>query len=164
MPCDPKNPVEVACFHQDNPHIKNTVIPPGIPYIFRREVGENPRPWQELRPDLSSTFTQLNNLPAETKRNIANINQAFGSELLVALSEFHRVEIAPLMLRAKEYGENRILKTLNKESGGLVGAGVGALDDRLTSFNKSVLKSQHHCVGHPKTKSCHPDEPVVTIN
>ena len=138
LPCDPNNPAEVACFRQDNPHIKSSVIPPGTPYILRREIGENPRPWQELRPDLFSTFTQLNNLPAETRRNIANMNQAFGSELLVALSEFYRVEVAPLMFNAKEYAWN----TLNKESGGLIGAGVGAIDNRLTGFNKAILKSQ----------------------
>ncbi|WDE11848.1 hypothetical protein [Thalassomonas haliotis] len=142
LPCDPNNPDEVACFRQDNPHIKSSVIPPGTPYIFRKDIGENPRPWQELRPDLSSTFTQINNLPTETRRNIANMNQTFGSELLVALSEFHRVEIAPMVFRAKEYGKNQVWDTLNKESGGLVGAGVGALDDRLTGFNKAVLKSQ----------------------
>ena len=113
LPCDPNNPDEVACFRQDNPHIKSTVIPPGTPYIFRKDIGDNPRPWQELRPDLSSTFTQLNNLPAETRRNIANMNQVFGSELLVALSEFNRTEISPMVLRAKEYGQNTVMHKLN---------------------------------------------------
>ncbi|WDE11850.1 hypothetical protein [Thalassomonas haliotis] len=142
LPCDLNNPDEVACFRKDNPHIKSTVIPPGTPYILRREIGENSRPWQELRPDLSDTFTRLNNLDAETRRNIANMNKSFGSELLVALSEFHRVEIAPLVLRTKEYAKDKVWKTVNKESGGLVGAGVGALDNRLTNFNKVVLESQ----------------------
>ncbi|WDE11846.1 hypothetical protein [Thalassomonas haliotis] len=142
LPCDPNNPDEVDCFQKDNPHIKSTVIPPGTPYILRREIGENPRPWQELRPDLSDTFTRLNNLDAETRRNIANMNKTFGSELLVALSEFHRVEIAPLVLRTKEYAKDKVWKTVNKESGGLIGAGVGALDNRLTNFNKAVLESQ----------------------
>ena len=70
------------------------------------------------------------------------MNQTFGSELLVALSAFHRTEIAPMVLRSKEYGKNTVARKLNKESGGLVGAGIAALDDRLTGFNKAVLKSQ----------------------
>ncbi|WP_281559102.1 hypothetical protein [Thalassomonas sp. RHCl1] len=39
LPCDHNNPDEIACFHRDNPHIKNTVIPPGTPYIFRTRLA-----------------------------------------------------------------------------------------------------------------------------
>ncbi|WDE06961.1 hypothetical protein SG34_008755 [Thalassomonas viridans] len=142
LPCDVNDQDEVACFYQDNPHIKTPFIARGTPYIYRPGVGKNPRPWDELRPDLLHTFRQLHALPADTRRNIAAMNQTYGSELLVALSEFHRNEIAPMVSATKEYNRNTIAPTLIKESGGLTGAGVAALSNRLSAFSKSVIASQ----------------------
>ncbi|WDE03704.1 hypothetical protein SG34_020295 [Thalassomonas viridans] len=142
LPCPSNDQEAVAAFLRDNPHISGNFIPQGTPYILRQGPVDKSRPWQELRPDLVSNFNQLKALPAESRRNIADLNEAYGTDLLVALSEFHQAEIAPMVAEVKKYQQDTVIPFLKSDSHGLVGAAATALESRFMGFAKASIKYQ----------------------
>ncbi|WP_281556821.1 hypothetical protein [Thalassomonas sp. RHCl1] len=141
LPCSP-DPQAVEAFLQDNPHISGNFIPQGTPYILRQGQIDKTRPWQELRPDLASNFNQLKALPAQSRRNIAELNETYGMQFLAALSEFHQAEIAPMIAEVKKYQQDTVIPFLKSDSHGLAGAGATALETRLTGFARAAIKYQ----------------------
>ncbi|WDE13496.1 hypothetical protein [Thalassomonas haliotis] len=81
-------------------------------------------------------------LPGETRRNIAALNETYGTELLVALSEFHQNEIAPMVAEVKKYQQDKVIPFLKSDTHGLAGAAATALESRLTGFAKASIQYQ----------------------
>jgi len=142
LPCPPNDQEAAAAFLQDNPHISGNFIPLGTPYILRQGPVDKARPWQELRPDLESNFNQLKALPAQSRRNIAALNETYGTELLLALSEFHQNEIAPMVAAVKQYQQDTVIPYLKSDSHGWAGAAATALESRFMGFAKASVKYQ----------------------
>ncbi|WDE00744.1 hypothetical protein [Thalassomonas actiniarum] len=141
LPCPP-DPQAVEAFLLDNPHISGNFIPQGTPYILRQGQIDKARPWQELRPDLVSNFNQLKALPAESRRNISALNETYGTELLLALSEFHLAEIAPMAEAMKQYNQDTVIPYLKSDTHGWAGAAATALESRFMGFAKALVKYQ----------------------
>ncbi|WDE13507.1 hypothetical protein [Thalassomonas haliotis] len=141
LPCPP-DPQAVEAFLQDNPHISGNFIPQGTPYILRQGQLDKTRRWQELRPDLVSNFNQLKALPGDSRRNIAALNETYGTELLVALSEFHQHEIAPMVAEVKKYQQETVTPFLESNTHGIAGAAATGLENRFMGFAKASVKYQ----------------------
>ncbi|WP_426370214.1 hypothetical protein [Pseudocolwellia sp. HL-MZ7] len=126
-----QNTKENTLFLKDNPHIK-TVIHKGTPFLLRDNY-EDPA-WKIA---LDATPNIIKNLQTITPREqftIADINASFGSDMLVAMASLHQDKIKPLLAILNNYAQN--------ESLGLGGAAATAMQSRLDSFGKAVMK--HH--------------------
>ena len=102
-------------FSQDNNHIKTKVITSGTPYIWRKEYTDS----------LSAPTTEQKNivnqfafLTAQSRRNIAGMLRDFGSETLLAISDF-QAQVIPLV-------------TGNPQ--GIVGSGATSIEARGSKF------------------------------
>ncbi|WDE03698.1 hypothetical protein SG34_020265 [Thalassomonas viridans] len=87
-------------------------------------------------------FNQLKALPAQSRRNIAALNETYGTELLLALSEFHQNEIAPMVAAVKQYQQDTVIPYLKSDSHGWAGAAATALESRFMGFAKASVKYQ----------------------
>ncbi|WDE13503.1 hypothetical protein [Thalassomonas haliotis] len=81
-------------------------------------------------------------LPGESRRNIAALNETYGMELLMALSEFHQNEIAPMVAEVKKYQQESVIPFLKSDSHGLAGAAATAMESRFMGFAKASVKYQ----------------------
>jgi len=126
-----QNTKENNLFLQDNPHIKS-VISKGTPFILRDNY--NDPAWKIA---LDATPNIMNTLQAMTPREqctLADINASFGSDMLVAMAGFHQDKLKPLLATLNNYDK--------REPMGLGGAAATAMQSRLDSFGKAVMK--HH--------------------
>lgn len=123
-PVDMNDAAAVKQFRKDNPHIIGPRIPKGMPMVVR---SGNSNDISALRPDLTCALNQANSLPAQSRRNIADMVETFGGDVIVAMSEFYAVEVQPI---------------LEKYSIGAVGAAATAVDERVSQFGKSIIKYQ----------------------
>ncbi len=102
-------------FSQDNNHIKTKVITSGTPYIWRKEYTDS----------LSAPTTEQKNivnqfafLPAQSRRNIAGMLRDFGSETLLAISDF----------------QAQVIPFLSSNAHGIVGSGATSIEARSSKF------------------------------
>lgn len=102
-------------FTKDNNHIKNQVITSGTPYIWRREYSNSYTPPTS---EQQSIVRQFDLLPAQSRRNIAYMLRDFGSETLMALSDF----------------QNQVMPFLSENTHGVVGAGATSIEARSSKF------------------------------
>ncbi|QLE84481.1 hypothetical protein FLM48_04880 [Shewanella sp. Scap07] len=123
-PVDMNDAAAVKQFRKDNPHIIGPRIPKGMPMVVR---SGNSNDISALRPDLTCALNQANSLPAQSRRNIADMVETFGGDVIVAMSEFYAVEVQPV---------------LEKYSVGAAGAAATAIDERVSQFGKSIIKYQ----------------------
>jgi len=80
-------------FSKDNNHIKSDVITSGTPYIWRKEYSQfSDNPTSEQK----NILRQFSLLPAQSKRNIAGMLRDFGSETLLAISDF-QAQVIPFL-------------------------------------------------------------------
>ena len=125
-PVDQNNKQAFAAFERDNPHLNGAFISAGTPFIMRSDSNNdnaNNIDWRQARPDLVCAFNQIQSLPPQAKRNIASMDNLYGSENLQALADFYQAELAPM---------------IRNESIGAVGAAATAFDTRLSNFAKSA--------------------------
>ncbi|MCO6356283.1 hypothetical protein GBO14_16305 [Pseudoalteromonas shioyasakiensis] len=102
-------------FTKDNNHIKNQVITSGTPYIWRREYSDSYTPPTN---EQQSIVRQFDLLPAQSRRNIAYMLRDFGSETLMAISDF----------------QNQVMPFLAENTHGIVGAGATSIQARSSKF------------------------------
>ncbi len=138
----PVLPHELTAFRQDNPHLNSDILPQGVPFILRSQPAPDDRPWRERHPDLALVFNQIQSLSVQSRRNIANLNQMYGSDMLLALSVLHEKEIAPLLAQGQRYGSDTLVPVMRKESNGMAGAAATAMESRLSNFAKAAGKYQ----------------------
>jgi hypothetical protein len=129
-------------FKQDNPHIKGPVIHKGTPYIIRPNAGRSEKSWEQLKPELAQVFLQFQRLPVPARRNIAEMNEVFGTDMLLALSEVYQNEIQPLAQYTRNYMVDTVMPTAVAEFPGLSGAAATAMESRMSQFAKTALKYQ----------------------
>ena len=127
-PVDRNDKQALADFQRDNSHIRGSFISAGTPFIMRTNSSnsssnDHNRDWKQARPDLVCTFKKMQSLPQQSKRNIAVMDDMFGSDQLQAIADFYQAELAPMA---------------HKESIGAIGAASTALDTRLSNFAKSA--------------------------
>ena len=124
-PVDRNDKQALADFQKDNSHIRGSFISAGTPFIMRANSSSNDHnsDWKQARPDLVCTFKKMQSLPQQSKRNIAVMDDMFGSDQLQAIADFYQTELAPMA---------------HKESIGAIGAASTALDTRLSNFAKSA--------------------------
>ena len=125
-PIDTSDKAAVTTFRQDNPHLIGNIIPAGTPFIMRGK-GEGAKPWRESRPDLVCAFKQLQSLAPQARRNIANMNETYGADMVQAIADFYQNEVAPFT---------------RQQSVGAIGAAATALDSRLSTFAKAAANYQ----------------------
>ena len=123
--------MENVLFLKDNPHIK-TVIHKGTPFVLRDNY-EDPA-WKIALDATPNIMNRLQTITPRDQCTIADINASFGSDVLVAMAGFHQDKIMPLLVLLNDYAKN--------ESLGLAGAAATAMQSRLDSFGKAVMK--HH--------------------
>lgn len=102
-------------FSKDNNHIKSDVITSGTPYIWRKEYSQfsdNPTPEQK------NILRQFSLLPAQSKRNIAGMLRDFGSETLLAISDF----------------QAQVIPFLESNTHTIVGSGSTSIEARSSKF------------------------------
>lgn len=102
-------------FSKDNSHIKNEVITSGTPYIWRKEysqLSDNPTSEQK------NILRQFSLLPAQSKRNIAGMLRDFGSETLLAISDF----------------QAQVIPFLESNTHAIVGSGATSIEARSSKF------------------------------
>lgn len=126
-----QNTKENNLFLKDNPHIK-TVIPKGTPFLLRDNY-EDPA-WKTALDTTPNIMNRLQTIDPREQCTIADINASFGSDMLVAMASLHQDKIKPLLATLNHYAQ--------KESAGLGGAAATAMQSRLDSFGKAVIK--HH--------------------
>ena len=102
-------------FTKDNNHIKNQVITSGTPYIWRREYSDSYTPPTN---EQQSIVRQFDLLPAQSRRNIAYMLRDFGSETLMAISDF----------------QNQVMPFLSENTHGIVGSGATSIQARSSKF------------------------------
>jgi hypothetical protein len=126
-----QNTKETALFLQDNPHIK-TIIPKGTPFLLRNNY-EDPA-WKIALDATPNIIKSLQTITPREQCTLADINASFGSDMLVAMASLHQDKIKPLLATLNHYAQT--------ESLGLGGAAATAMQSRLDSFGKAVMK--HH--------------------
>ncbi len=108
-------------FTKDNNHIKNQVITSGTPYIWRREYSDSYTPPTN---EQQSIVRQFDLLPAQSRRNIAYMLRDFGSETLMAISDF----------------QNQVMPFLSENTHGIVGSGATSIQARSSKFATYAYK------------------------
>ncbi|BED91499.1 hypothetical protein PspMM1_39670 [Pseudoalteromonas sp. MM1] len=106
---------EKDVFSKDNSHIKNEVITSGTPYIWRKEysqLSDNPTSEQK------NILRQFSLLPAQSKRNIAGMLRDFGSETLLAISDF----------------QAQVIPFLESNTHAIIGSGATSIEARSSKF------------------------------
>ncbi|GLQ29756.1 hypothetical protein [Litoribrevibacter albus] len=141
-PCFPGDQPSAEKFKLDNPHISGPVIQKGTPYIIRPNTGAHQQPWQQMRPDLALMFKKIQSLSASERRNISEMNEYFGTDMLLALSEVYENEIQPLAQYTQNYMTNTVMPIAVNEFPGVSGAAATAMESRMSQFAKSALKYQ----------------------
>lgn len=102
-------------FSKDNNHIKSDVITSGTPYIWRKEYSQFPdNPTSEQK----NILRQFSLLPAQSKRNIAGMLRDFGSETLLAISDF----------------QAQVIPFLESNTHTIVGSGSTSIEARSSKF------------------------------
>ncbi|AZN34892.1 hypothetical protein [Pseudoalteromonas sp. Xi13] len=108
-------------FSNDNSHIKNEVITSGTPYIWRKEysqLSDNPTSEQK------NILRQFSLLPAQSRRNIAGMLRDFGSETLLAISDF----------------QAQVIPFLESNTHAIVGSGATSIEARSSKFVDLAIK------------------------
>ncbi|MDC9512488.1 hypothetical protein PSH47_12160 [Pseudoalteromonas sp. CST5] len=108
-------------FSKDNNHIKSDVITSGTPYIWRKEysqLSDNPTSEQK------NILRQFSLLPAQSKRNIAGMLRDFGSETLLAISDF----------------QAQVIPFLESNTHAIVGSGATSIEARSSKFVDLAIK------------------------
>lgn len=95
-----------------------------------------------MRPDLALMFKKIQSLSASERRNISEMNEYFGTDMLLALSEVYENEIQPLAQYTQNYMTNTVMPTAVNEFPGVSGAAATAMESRMSQFAKSALKYQ----------------------
>ncbi|TMP07598.1 hypothetical protein CWC11_06070 [Pseudoalteromonas sp. S3178] len=102
-------------FSKDNNHIKSDVITSGTPYIWRKEYSQfSDNPTSEQK----NILRQFSLLPAQSKRNIAGMLRDFGSETLLAISDF----------------QAQVIPFLESNTHAIVGSGATSIEARSSKF------------------------------
>tara|TARA_B100001063_G_C16742272_1_gene545448 strand:+ start:628 stop:1647 length:1020 start_codon:yes stop_codon:yes gene_type:complete len=102
-------------FSKDNNHIKSDVITSGTPYIWRKEYSQfSGTPTSEQK----NILRQFSLLPAQSKRNIAGMLRDFGSETLLAISDF----------------QAQVIPFLESNTHTIVGSGSTSIEARSSKF------------------------------
>ena len=127
----PQDSIEKSLFLQDNPHIKS-VITKGTPFLLRDDY--NDPAWKIALDATPNMMSRLLTIDQQAQCTIADINASFGSDMLVALAGFHQEKMKPVLAELSKYAQ--------RESPGLSGAAATAMQSRLDSFGKAVIK--HH--------------------
>ncbi|MFC3149527.1 hypothetical protein ACFOEK_00650 [Litoribrevibacter euphylliae] len=140
-PCFPGSQASEEQFKLDNPHLSGPVIQKGTPYIIRPNTAQ-PQSWQQMRPDLALMFQKIQSLSASERRNISDMNEFYGSEMLLALSELYQNEIQPFGQHSKRYLTDIAIPKAVSEFPGLSGAAATAMESRMSVFAKSALNYQ----------------------
>jgi hypothetical protein len=123
-PVDRNDQQALADFQRDNSHIKGSFISAGTPFIMRSSSDKN-NDWKKTKPELVCTFKKMQSLSQKSKRNIALMDDMFGSDQLQAIADFYQAELAPIV---------------RTESPGAIGAASTALETRLSNFAKAANK------------------------
>ena len=103
-------------FSKDNEHLKSEVLDSGTGYIWRSEYTNG---FTHVTYEQKNIFNQFTLLPAQKKRNIANMARDFGIDKLLAISDFQSQVITPFF-------------TDNAHA--LVGAGSTTIETRGANF------------------------------
>ncbi|GEB73180.1 hypothetical protein PC2016_3780 [Pseudoalteromonas carrageenovora] len=108
-------------FSKDNNHIKSDVITSGTPYIWRKEYSQfSDNPTSEQK----NILRQFSLLPAQSKRNIAGMLRDFGSETLLAISDF----------------QAQVIPFLESNTHAIVGSGATSIEARSSKFVDLAIK------------------------
>lgn len=106
---------EKDTFSKDNSHIKNEIITSGTPYIWRKEYSNSLDAPSIEQKNIVNQFALLS---AQSRRNIAGMLRDFGSETLLAISDF----------------QAQVIPFLANNTHGLVGSGATSVQARSSKF------------------------------
>jgi len=84
----------------------------------------------------------LKQMPATDRRNIARLNQDFGTEVVDALAEFYQFQLKPALQSVNSFTQNTAIPYVKKEIPGFAGAAATALDSRLKNFASYIKDYQ----------------------
>jgi hypothetical protein len=129
-------------FYEDNKHLPKGYIAKGTPYIQRNKTPDGNTHWQSERPEIKQILNELNTLPASTRRNIADLNQFYGTDMLLAISEFYNADIRPFQQTVRNYSCMTIAPALKRETSGLAGAAFTAMESKMSVFARTAMKYQ----------------------